>query len=162
MRTSLALFETRDVPLADFPEGEGPPVLMSAHRGEWSRLGFGESALVEFGDEPGGAFAFGLVRSVVVIWIYMPEDGPGRAYCYHAPVGPLGHHLHAMARTRLDADPARPERVYGVLASARPVTPVEEAAMLAGGIHDDKLFVYSGAYLAQFGVSSAGTVGEAG
>ncbi len=150
------------MPFLDFPVGEGPPLLLSANRGRWDRLGFGQARLVEFGSDPGGAFAFGLVDSVVVIWMHLPEFGPGGAYCYHAPLGPIGTHVQARAVMELGCDPGRPDRLYAVIASGRDVTADEERVLLQAGIHDDKLFVYSGAFLSQFGVSSVGIVGEAG
>jgi hypothetical protein len=160
-RTSIELFERRDVPFREFPEGAGPPILMSAKHGEWRRLGFGEAQAVEFGDEPGGAFAFGLIGSVVVIWMYLPEGGPGRAYCYHAPAWPLSPQVHAAALRSLECAGQYQHHLYVVLASGREITRREEAAVLQLGIHDDKLFTYSNALLAQFGVSNRGLVGEA-
>lgn len=94
--------------------------------------------------------------------MYLPETEPGRAFCYHAPLGPIATHMQSVAMAELGCDPGRPDRLYAVVASGREITPGEEAALLAGGIHDDRLFVYSGALLAQFGVSSVGVVGEAG
>ena len=91
------MFETRDLPFHDLPEGEGPPILLTAKHGDWTRLGFGQGRLVRFSEDPGGAFAFGLLQSVVLIWVYLPPDEPGRAYCYHAPLGPLTPQIHRAA-----------------------------------------------------------------
>jgi hypothetical protein len=156
------MFETRDIPFRDFPQGEGPPVFMTAKHGRWERLGFGQGRLVPFSGEPGGAFAFGLVKSVVVIWVYLPPDEPGRAYCYHSPLGALTPQVHHEALARLDCGEHHQPFLYVVLGSGRKVTLEEESAVLRFGVHADKVFTYSYALLSQFGVSTAGCVGEAG
>ncbi len=160
-RASIEIFERRDVPFRQFPEGEGAPLLMSAKHGEWRRLGFGEAHRVDLGDESGGAYAFGLIRSLVVILVYLPDGGPGRAFCYHAPLGPLSPQIFAAALESLECTGQYQHHLYVVLASGRDVTREDETAVLQLGVHDDKLFTYSNALLAQFGVSSRGFVGEA-
>jgi hypothetical protein len=156
------MFETRDIPLSDLPEGEGPPIFMTAKHGHWTRLGFGQGQLVPFSGEPGGAYAFGLVKSVVVIWVYLPPDGPGRAYCYHAPLGLLAPRIHQVALAGLECDEHYAAFLHVVIASGRDVTPEEEAAIVRFGVHPDRVYAYSNAWLSQFGVSNAGCVGEAG
>ena len=156
------MFEKRDVPFLEFPRGEGPPILMSVKYGSWARLGFGQGHLVPFSGEAGGAFAFGLTKSVVVIWVHLPREGEGGAYCYHAPLGPLTPRAHSEALRQLDCGEHASECLYVVLASGREVTPDEEASVLHFGIHADKIFTYSNALLSQFGASSSGYVGEAG
>ena len=118
------MFETRDIPLHDFPEGEGPPIFMTAKHGTWARLGFGQGQLVRFSEEPEGAYAFGLVKSVVVIWVYLPPDAPGRAYCYHAPLGALTPRVHHMALAELECGEHPSAFLYAVVASERVALPV--------------------------------------
>ncbi|MEJ2206255.1 MAG: hypothetical protein P8170_19360 [Gemmatimonadota bacterium] len=156
------MFETRDLPFHELPEGEGPPILLTAKHGDWTRLGFGQGRLVRFSEDPGGAFAFGLLQSVVLIWVYLPPDEPGRAYCYHAPLGPLTPQIHRAALAALECAEHAHAFLHVVIASGREITPEEEAAVLRFGVRADRVYTYSNALLSQFGVSHAGCVGEAG
>lgn len=156
------MFETRDVPFQDLPEGEGPPILMTAKHGDWARLGFGQAHLVRFSEELGGAFAFGLLKSVVVIWVYLPPAEPGRAYCYHAPLGALGPQVHQTALAMMECGKHHHAFLHVVIASGREIGTEEENAVIRFGVHPDRVYTYSNALLSQFGVSNSGCVGEAG
>lgn len=160
-RTTIALMERRDVPLHEFPRGEGPPIFVTAKHGVWQRLGFGQGQLVPFTGELGGAYAFGLIRSMVVIWIHVPPGRPGTAYCYHAPLGPLDGRIHAQAVSAIECGQHCEDHLYVVLASARDVTQEEEGYFLQRGVHPEKVITYSNCLIPQFGIGHSGFFGEA-
>jgi hypothetical protein len=157
------MFERRDIPFLDFPAGEGPPLYMTISRGEWHRLGPGQAHAVSL-EEPegeGGAFAFGLSTTVAVVWIHTPPDGPGVAYCYHAPPGPLDARAHEVALAAVGCARIESEHLYVVVAAMHRLTTEDEGFFLAQGVRTDRLFTYSNSFLPQFGVSAQGYVGEA-
>lgn len=162
-RGPLEMFERRDIPFRDFPSGDGPPLYMSIGKGEWRRLGLAEGHVVRLEDaEPaGGAFAFGLTTTLAIVWIHAPADGPGIAYCYHAPPGPLHAWAHQTALATVGCVRRDSEHLYVFVAAKREVTEEEEKFFLAQGVRPDRLFTYSNSFLPQFGVSARGYVGEA-
>ena len=160
-RGELEMFERRDIPFRDFPAGEGPPIYMSISRGEWHRLGPGQGQAVSMDDPEGGAFAYGLVTTIAVVWIHAPPVGPGVAYCYHAPPGPLDARAHEVALGTVGCARSDSEHLYVVLAARRELTQDEERFFLGQGVRSDRLFTYSNLFLPQFGISAQGYVGEA-
>ena len=162
-RTIVDVFQKRDVPLAQFPVGEGPPVYVTAFGPEWTRLAIGQGVGFELADQAGGAFAWGLTSTLVAIWVHALRDGSARAFCQHLPHGPIDPSTHAHACAEIGFDRfGDPLSLRVVLAGRRDVTEDDERPFVRLGVLPDRLITYSNALLSQFGVSRRGFVGEAG
>lgn len=152
-----------DVPLARFPDGEGAMVFLKISDGSWPRLGPGQGALVGGEDGHRGALAFGVMETVAIIWAYLAPRRPFRAYCYHLGQPSMIPVVHRQALRRLGVGLRDLQHTYVVMASQREIDDEEAAFFIEeGGIRSDRILLYSGSLLAQFGVSAAGCVGEAG
>lgn len=159
-RTTLQLFEQMNIPVLEFPQGEGPPVYVSLPSGNWTGLGLGVGARIPFEKGGGGAMAFGLVRSKAVVWVYFGE-GPGAAYCHHAPPGPLNLMVHEEALRQVECPQGRHDELYVVIASPGEVEERDEHFFLAQGVRPERILTYSHCFIPQFGVAETGCVGEA-
>lgn len=152
-----------NVPLARFPDGEGAAVFLRVSDMGWPRLGPGQGALVGGEEGHGGALAFGVMQSVAIIWAYVAPRRPFVAYCYHVGHPSMIPVVHRQALQRLGVGPRDLQHVYVVMASQREIDDEEAGFFLErGGIRSDRVILYSGSLLAQFGVSETGCVGEAG
>jgi hypothetical protein len=161
-RTETAMFQTRDIPVSKFPEGEGPPVYITVRGPDWTRLAPGQGALVPHSGGHGGAYAWGLVKTVVAVWIHMPSDGPAASYCQHLLPGRLVPGLHDRACAEIGWTERREaSSLWVVLGSHMASTEAYEEAFLGLGVLDNRLLVYVNASVPQFGVSARGCVGEA-
>lgn len=159
-RTTVETMQRLDVPLREFPSGEGPPLMVRRGPGEWTRLGLNRRAEVEFAPGGGGAFAFGLARSRAVVWVRFLPGGAGSAFCYHAPPGPFDTRVHDEACLRVGWAPTDASSLWVVLAARGEVEPWLEGVFEARGVAPDRILTYSGCWVPQFGVSATGCVGE--
>jgi hypothetical protein len=161
-RTETAMFQTRDVPVPEFPTGEGPPVYITVRGPNWTRLPPGQGVLVTHAGGHGGAYGWGLVRTVVAVWVHLPVGAPGVSYCHHLPPGRLTPGLHERACEAIGWSARREaSALWVVLGSHLVGTEAYENAFLSLGVPHERLLVYANASVPQFGVSVRGCVGEA-
>lgn len=151
----------QNVPLWELPVGEGPSVLLMIGGMSWPRLGPGMGALVGGQRGVAGALAFGLSRDLAVIWAVRAPSDSFSAYLYHATPGPIPSPLHSRALGVLGLDARAARSVYVLLASQREISDAEGEIFLKLGVNRERLLLYSGAIIPQFGVSSRGWAGEA-
>lgn len=160
IRATNSLQERTNTLLAEFPDGEGPPLFLSSSFADWTTVAPGQGARLALDGGRGGVYASGLVGSTAVIWALLSnEAGASAAYCYHAVGNVLDPRVHGEAIKALGGVNAF--ELFVVLAAHHGVAEGQERFFTLRGVRHDRVFTYSNALLPQFGISAKGCVGEA-